>query len=164
MRYNYYTDGACTLKQSKGEYFKGAGGWAWSRADENENVLESNSGGSFSTTNNEQELMAIYQAILHYKNNYFVESNSSLYIYSDSAYCINIFTQWIKKWEENGWTRGKKGEPIENLDLIKEIWFELKLITKDFNEVKFIKVKGHSDNFVNSYVDRLAVEQKKKFS
>ena len=38
-------------------------------------------------------------------------------IYSDSAYCINTFTDWMYKWEKNNWQKANGSEP-ENLDLI----------------------------------------------
>lgn len=63
---------------------------------------------------------------------------------------------WIYSWEKNGWTRGKKHEPIENLPIIKKIW---ELLDDD---VTFIKVKGHSGNLYNELVDKMAVEAKEK--
>ena len=39
-------------------------------------------------------------------------------IYSDSAYCVNIFNNWMYSWARNNWTRPKNQE-IKNLDIIK---------------------------------------------
>ena len=54
---------------------------------------------------------------------------------------VNGFNQgWIYNWVKNNWkTSGK--EPVKN----KEIWQALYEITK-IHKVKFVKVKGHSDN------------------
>lgn len=144
-----YTDGACTLNKVNGNYEHGPGGWAFVAIDDNGEIIHTENGGSPSTTNNEQELMAIYRALDYAKK------QEDVVIYSDSAYCINIFTQWAAAWERNGWTRGKKHEPILNLELIKNIYYLL----KDMN-VTFVKVKGHASNKYNCYVDSLAVAAK----
>ena len=72
-------------------------------------------------------------------------------IYSDSAYVVNAFNQgWIYNWIKNKWmTSGK--EPVKN----KEIWQELYSLTQK-HKVKFIKVKGHSDNEFNNRCDEMA--------
>jgi ribonuclease HI len=104
------------------------------------------------------ELMAINQALRHACKN--TTQGDIVYIYSDSAYCINIFTQWISKWKANGWTRGKKHEPIENLDLIKEIDEMIFSLENSFIAVQWTKVNGHSNVKWNEYVDKLAVKAK----
>lgn len=149
-----YCDGAASMKLENGKYKRCAGGWAWAsvKDDDNicrDNVIETQSGGEDNTTNNRMELYAVYMAILH--------NEEPLEIYCDSAYVINIFSQWVEGWKRNGWTRGKKHEPIENVELIKEIYNELQ--NKD---VTFYKVKGHSTNLYNNIVDELAVIAKKE--
>lgn len=148
-----YTDGACTLNKVNGNYEHGPGGWAFVAIDNDNNIIYEEKGGSPSTTNNEQELMAIYKALSYTKE----KEPEDVVIYSDSAYCINIFTQWAAAWEKNGWTRGRKHEPILNLELIKNIYYLL----KDVN-VTFVKVKGHATNRYNCYVDSLAVAAKRE--
>lgn len=148
-----YCDGAATMKKDEcGNYIRCAGGWGWCLLNEaGTEVVSSANGGEKETTNNRMELMAVYQAI----NN----NDGDLTLYCDSAYVVNIFTQWAINWEKNGWTRGKKHEPIENLDLIKSIYE----IYKSRNIV-FEKVKGHSTNKFNNFVDELAVKAKKELS
>ena len=144
-----YTDGAATMKCINGEYQKGNGGWAWAAIDENNNLIKADFGGKENTTNNCMELMAILNALRTFKKD--------LTIYSDSAYCVNMLKPggWIYGWKRNGWTRGKKHEPIENLEIIKEIWEYLN------NNIEFIKVKGHAyEDDWNAFVDKLAVEGK----
>lgn len=157
--YNFYTDGACTLNKINGEYEHGPGGWAWALVN-SDNLLHFDSEHNDKTTNNEMELIAIYRALLYYANNLSYTDNNIINIYSDSAYSINIYTQWITAWEKNAWTRGKKHEPIQNLKLIQDTWSLINTIKNDNTVINFIKVKGHSSNKWNEYVDNLAVAAK----
>lgn len=157
MIYEFYTDGACTLNCNNGKYSKGPGGWAWALIKNNE-VTNWKSGGSTKTTNNEQELTAIMEALSYACKN--TTQCDVVRIFSDSAYCINIFTQWINGWKANGWTRGKKHEPIENLETIKTIYEMVFSLENSFIAVEWVKVKGHSNNEFNNFVDQKAVEAK----
>ena len=131
-----YTDGACSGNP-------GPGGWG--------SILmyklnrKEISGGKKDTNNNIMELTALIEGLKMLKYPCEVE------IYSDSAYVVNGFNQgWIYNWVKNNWkTSGK--EPVKN----KEIWQELYELTK-IHKVKFIKVKGHSDNEFNNRCDELA--------
>ena len=131
-----YTDGACSGNP-------GPGGWAAILIyKERKKEL---SGGKQNTTNNIMEMTAILEGLKALK----VECDVELY--SDSAYCVNAFNKkWIFKWAENGWQTADKKE-VKN----KEIWQEIFDLTKKHN-VKFIKVKGHSDNELNNRCDELA--------
>ena len=158
MTYNFYTDGAATMKKINGEYVREAGGWGVVLLV-NDCHIWAGCGHADNTTNNEMELTAIVKALSRYGHNYFA-SGDTINIYSDSAYCVNIFTQWIEGWKRNGWTRGKKHEPIQNVTIIKNIYDYIQNLKKDFIEVNFIKVKGHSGEMYNEYADRLAVAAK----
>ncbi|MBS5858353.1 MAG: ribonuclease HI [Clostridia bacterium] len=131
-----YTDGACSGNP-------GPGGWG-SILMYKGNRKEI-SGGKKDTTNNIMELTAVIEGLKMLKYPCEVE------LYSDSAYVVNGFNQgWIYNWVKNNWkTSGK--EPVKN----KEIWQELYDLTK-IHKVKFIKVKGHSDNEFNNRCDELA--------
>ena len=157
MIFKYYTDGACTLNNENGVYSKGPGGWAYARIQDGK-IATWSSGGSKKTTNNEQELTAIMEALIDAKKASL--PGDEIEIYSDSAYCINIFTQWINGWKANGWTRGKKHEPIENLEVIKTIYEMVFSLENSFIAVEWVKVKGHSNNEFNNFVDQKAVEAK----
>ena len=166
MIFNYWTDGAATMrKDENGNYIRETGGWAFALIDENNKEIQfSTSGGELQTTNQRMELEAIRRSLNHYMIHYITEKCSdTINIYSDSAYCINIFTQWIKGWVAKGWRRGKN-QPIENLDLIQDIWATIRGIEDNtFSTVNFIKVKGHSgEKDWNDYVNKLAVETKLK--
>ena len=131
-----YTDGACSGNP-------GPGGWgAILMYQGNKKEI---SGGKKNTTNNEMELTAVIEALKMLKFPCQVD------LYSDSAYVVNAFLQnWIGNWVKNNWKTSSK-EPVKN----QELWKELYELTKT-HQVKFIKVKGHSDNEYNNRCDELA--------
>ena len=131
-----YTDGACSGNP-------GPGGWgAILMYQGNEKEI---SGGKKNTTNNEMELTAVIEALKMLKFPCQVD------LYSDSAYVVNAFLQnWIGNWIKNNWKTSSK-EPVKN----QELWRELYELTKT-HQVKFVKVKGHSDNEFNNRCDELA--------
>ena len=109
------------------------------------------SGGTKQTTNNIMEITAVIEALKLLKRGCEVE------LYSDSSYVVNCFNNgWIYNWMKNNWTTSNK-EPVKN----KELWQELYELTKK-HKVKFIKVKGHSDNEFNNRCDELARNEIKK--
>lgn len=152
-----FTDGSATIRKVNGEYVRGAGGSAFAvvSGDLNE-VYHSDSQHFDNTTNNHCELYAILMALKYCHENYL---GRPVEIRSDSAYCVNMLKPggWVYGWEKNGWTRGKKHESIENLEVIQKIY---KYLLND--DVTFVKVKGHSGNVNNEIVDKLAVAAKKR--
>ena len=97
------------------------------------------------TTNNIMEITAVIEGLKMLKYECEVE------IYSDSAYVVNAFNNhWIDGWMRKNWINSNR-EPVKN----KELWQELYDLTKK-HKVKFIKVKGHSDNEFNNRCDELA--------
>ena len=131
-----YTDGACSGNPGPGGY------GAILMYENNKKEI---SGGSKQTTNNIMEITAVVEALKLLKFACDVD------VYSDSSYVVNaIEKKWIEKWQRNGWKTSSK-EPVKN----KELWEELDLLIKKHN-VKFIKVKGHSDNKHNNRCDELA--------
>ena len=133
-----YTDGACSGNP-------GPGGWGTILMfKEHKREI---SGGLKETTNNIMEITAVIEGLklLKYPCNYEVE------VYSDSVYVVNAFQKgWIENWKKKNWINSSK-EPVKN----RELWEELyELVTK--YQVKFIKVKGHSDNQYNNKCDEMA--------
>ena len=63
---------------------------------------------------------------------------------------MNGITSYIHKWKAEGWVNSKK-ELVKN----KELWIELDNERNKFTDIKFIKVKGHSDDLGNQLVDGL---------
>ncbi len=84
-------------------------------------------------TNNIAELEAIRAGLLEVKN-----PDLPIRIYTDSSYAYGLLAL--------GW------KPKKNIDIVNEI----KLLTKRFKNIEFIKVKGHSGLEGNETADRLA--------
>ncbi|MCX7923316.1 MAG: ribonuclease HI [Clostridia bacterium] len=137
-----YTDGACSGNP-------GEGGWgAILKYGEIEKEI---SGFEEHTTNNKMELTAAIEALRRLREACEVE------LYSDSAYLINGFTKgWVQSWKSNGWRNSSK-EEVKNIDL----WKELDAFNTK-HKIKWIKVKGHSDNEYNNRCDKLATGEIKK--
>lgn len=133
-----YTDGACSGNPGPGGYgailiYNG--------------VEKEISGGEKETTNNKMEIMAVLEGLRMLKE------PCDVTVYSDSAYVVNSIDKgWIYGWRKNNW-RKKDKSLVKNVELWEEM---LKLMS--IHKVKFIKVKGHSDNEYNNRCDSLAVK------
>lgn len=139
-----YTDGACSGNPGPGGYgailiYNG--------------VEKEISDGEPDTTNNKMEMMGVIKGLEALKE------PCNVTVYSDSAYIVNsINNGWIYNWKKNNWIKSDKSK-AKNIDLWEKL---LKLM--DFHDVKFVKVKGHSDNEYNNRCDRLAVKEREKYS
>jgi ribonuclease HI len=72
-------------------------------------------------------------------------------VVSDSTYVVKCFTELRHEdWELRGW-RTKKGKPVANLDL----WRELLALVRE-RTVTFEPIRGHSGDHWNEMADRLA--------
>lgn len=98
------------------------------------------------TTNNIQELKAIIYAMLHYG-----KAKELVTVYSDSAYSVNVFNDWMFKWVEKGWIKSDNKTP-ENLELI-QLYYDL---YQQGYRINLQKVKGHANNERNELADKLA--------
>ena len=134
----FYTDGSAHPNP-------GPGGFGVVIVDPNGEVIETYAKHCDNTTNNAEEMKAILYAACRARL-----AGESAVIYSDSAYAINTFTNWMYSWERNNWTKSD-GKVPENLDLVKA-FFDLSK-TMDIN---FIKVKGHKGNQYNELADKFA--------
>ena len=132
-----YTDGACSGNP-------GPGGWGVVLLYQgNKKEL---SGYQPETTNHRMELFAAIQGLAA------LREPCEVTLYSDSSYLINAFEKhWLDNWQRNGWKTSSKS-PVENQDL----WKLLLLHVKN-HRVRFVKVKGHSDNSYNTRCDEMAV-------
>lgn len=135
-----YTDGSCYPNP-------GPGGWAFALSEK-----EFQSGKVEKTTNQRMEITAILEAIAYFKFEF--PHLETLTICTDSMYCINSATRWINKWKRNDWTNSY-GQKISNRDLW-EIYDELSQDLK----INFKKVKSHSGDTMNDFVDKLAGEKR----
>lgn len=149
MNLDIYTDGGCSGNP-------GPGGWGCICLIDNFKILSYISGTAAHTTNNRMELIAILQA-LEWGDTIF--SNYNLIIHTDSSYCYNIWTQWIEGWFKNGWKKANK-QPIENPDLIQSLY---NYYTKDFQNCRLEKAKGHAGILGNELADALATQNQAKF-
>ena len=129
--YIAYTDGSCNNLSPYGE-----GGAAYIILDGQRNLVKQNSKGFIGVTNNKMELMAILSAVAA------VPAGSSLVIYTDSQYCIQVLTN---KANANNFTR-------PNANVIRQYFnYASRLKT-----IRFEWLKGHDGNEFNEMVDALA--------
>lgn len=139
-----YTDGGCRGNQSENNI----GAYAY-HLDYNGHTKDFAKAVK-NTTNNIMELTAAIESLKALKA---LKQSCNVKLHSDSAYMVNAINQnWLKGWKKNGWRRkvGKKFQPLANC----ELWQELDRLINIHN-VKFIKVKGHSDCELNNHVDML---------
>ena len=133
-----YTDGACSGNP-------GTGGWEWAVAPTGE---VNDSGGESRSTNQRMEIMAAYQAVLHFEDDPRV-----IRIVADSTYVVKCFNDgWWRGWHKRGWKNSQR-QPVANRDL----WEPFIELVIQRGRVEFEWVKGHSGNRMNDYVDALAV-------
>ncbi|MCB9535522.1 MAG: ribonuclease HI [Myxococcales bacterium] len=130
-----YTDGACSGNP-------GPGGWGvllrW-RGVERERF-----GGEAHTTNNRMELMAAIEGLAALKRAVPVR------LYTDSTYVKQGITQWVPRWQRNGWRTASKA-PVKNADL----WQRLAELNERY-DVEWRWVKGHAGHPDNERADELA--------
>ncbi|OOO00334.1 MAG: ribonuclease HI [Epulopiscium sp. Nele67-Bin004] len=134
-----YCDGGCRGNQSKNNI------GAWGVVLIYKNNIKELSGSDKNTTNNKMELTATIRALQQLKKH-----DIPVRVHVDSAYVLNGITKWIYGWIKNGWKDSKKA-PVKN----KELWQELYELKRQFKDIQFIKVKGHSDNEGNNRADEL---------
>lgn len=105
-------------------------------------------GGCENTTNQQQEIKAVTEALKQVTN-----PSIPIYLFSDSAYVINCMNQkWYAGWITNNWKNSKK-EPVKN----REYWEELLAVLEDnFFDITWTHVKGHSNIYYNECADVLA--------
>lgn len=141
---NLFTDGACRGNPGPGGY-----GVVLEFLDGKGRIhIKELSGGYRTTTNNRMELMAVLKGLEA------MDKPCHVKIYSDSQYIVNAFNQgWLTSWIANGWTRGKKKEPVKNEDLWKSILEHSKR-----HQVELIWVKGHAGHPQNERCDVLATQ------
>ena len=157
-----YTDGACSAKNGHGP----GGAAACVLNKDGERSSSPVTLNCQDTTNQQMELSAVIIglaktfSLITIIPQIYEEDCKAITVNSDSAYVINCMNQhWYVNWLKNGWKNSKK-QPVAN----RELWELLLKLLKVFNsnkyKITFNKVKGHSDNKYNNFVDKLAVEVK----
>lgn len=103
--------------------------------------------GVLGATNNQMELTGLLKALQKLKSSH--GNHFPITLYSDSKYIIDAINQhWLDSWAKKNW-RKSNGKLVLNQGLWKEIYSLL----KDFSQISFIWVKGHSNNVGNNFVD-----------
>ena len=147
----FYTDGAYSSKTEMG-------GWA-AICLEDGMIIDEQTGYEPYSTNNRMELMAILSA---FENINTIETTpTKVIVYTYRAYAANAFNQaWYQSWLKNGWKTADR-QDVKNQD----IWHRLVALyikLKVKYSLEIVRVKGHSSNKWNSYVDALAVRARQK--
>lgn len=104
----------------------GRGGWCYIVIKDSKKIIKS--GYAKESTNNIMELTALINCI---------KSENVDVIYSDSAYVVNGFNEWMHSWAKKQWCNSSKKE-IKNIELWKELFslYSTKLTVK--------WIKGHA--------------------
>lgn len=130
-----YTDGACSGNP-------GPGGWGviLQYGDKRKELCD----GEAHTTNNRMELTAAIKALEALKEPCAVE------LWTDSQYVQQGITEWIKRWQSNGWRTANR-KPVQNA----ELWQQLLALTEK-HMVSWQWLKGHAGHAENERCDELA--------
>jgi ribonuclease HI len=95
------------------------------------------------TTNNRMELMAVIAGLEALKL-----PGSNVVTYTDSKYVADAVEKgWVFQWESKAFKKKKNSD----------LWIRFLKIYRKHN-VRFVWVKGHSNNIENEICDRLAVD------
>lgn len=143
----YYTDGSCVgngRTNAKGGYgvvgINEDGLLSFVRAKRSDN-----------TTNNREELKAILYVMLTAGTQSSDDWSQPPIVYSDSAYCVNTFNDWMFRWAANNWVKSD-GKIPENLDLI-QAYYDHYI---NGYRIDLRKIKGHAGEEWNELADMLA--------
>lgn len=130
-----FTDGACSGNP-------GPGGWGVLLR--HGTVEKELCGGEAETTNNRMEMTAAIRALEALKRPVRVR------LHTDSQYLRNGVTQWLPRWQANGWRTADR-KPVKNVDLWQRL---LELLAR--HEVEWRWVRGHAGHPENERADALA--------
>ena len=108
------------------------------------------SGGAKATTNNQMELTAAIEALNALTRPCEVE------FYTDSQYLRKGITEWIAKWQKNGWMTAEK-KPVLN----QELWQRLYQLSQ-IHDIHWKWTRGHAGNVYNERVDQLATQAREQ--
>ena len=136
-----YTDGSAHPNP-------GPGGFGVVVVDDNDNLIDCYSKQTNETTNNREEIKAILYSLIVYGRGH--DEWTAPVVYSDSNYCVQTFTDWMYRWQRNGWVKSDNKIP-ENLDLI-QAYFDC----EKEGRITLMKIKGHAGHKWNELADKLA--------
>ncbi|MDP3661553.1 MAG: ribonuclease HI [bacterium] len=98
------------------------------------------------TTNNRMELMGAIASLEYLSGT----EAKNITLYADSNYVVLGMTEWIERWQRNGWKTANK-KPVENQDL----WERL-LSAADGKEIQWKRIDGHKGIVGNERCDEIA--------
>lgn len=102
-------------------------------------------------TNNRAEISAAIVALLRTK------PNEDVILYTDSVYLRQSITEWIFRWQANGWRTANK-KAVQNVDLFQKL-LEIQNEKKEHGSMVDWKwVKGHGSVEGNIMADKLATD------
>ena len=147
-----FTDGACIHNGKPGA--RGAYAAVWP------NYMHLNFGlllpPTEKQTNNRAELRAVLAAIE--RTDQVIDPNRArpIVVHTDSMLIVNTVTKWMPGWKKNGWRKGRTGEAVANVDLLKilDLWLS-------YRKIAFRFVRAHTgrqdyDSTYNNIVDQIA--------
>lgn len=140
-----YTDGSTRIRNQRGVYNIGGHGWV---AVEDGKIINAYATERTGTTNNKEELLGILDAFMKYGTK---DLENAPIIYTDSAYALNCFTDWMYRWKDQGWQLLTGGTPL-NLDIIQAFYNHEQ---KGYHVI-LKKIEGHSGHTFNELADQLA--------
>ena len=156
-----FTDGSTLNNQIKGNR-KGGVGVFFGDNDERNISLALKESDSNKVTNQVAELLAcikgVEKILLEEEIN-----ERKIIIYTDSMYIVNSIQKWAINWEKNNWKKSDNKD-VENIDLIKKLYYYSKNLKIDFRHVRSHQKEPNKDNpnykiwYGNNQADRLAVE------
>lgn len=102
-------------------------------------------------TNNQAELIGVLYALQQIKltMDHLIKYSKPVVVISDSMYCINTVTKWMKAWEKNNWKKAN-GEAILNPELIQAIntlwqWINKRVASSNMHKkIKFEHQNSHT--------------------
>ena len=145
--FGVFADGACRGNP-------GPGSWGVMIQNEKAEIVFKSSGVDVPTTNNKMELSGVIQGLKGLIDKWIEDgisdSETPVYIYSDSKYVTEGVTSWIAGWKNRGWKKADGKEP-ENISL----WRELDSLNSKFSKVNYIWVKGHAGHPQNEMCDQM---------
>lgn len=137
-----HTDGAC-----KGNPGRGGWGVVLQRLEGGEVIKEATlKGAARDTTNNVMELTAAIEGLSVLK-----DKAVPVRVVTDSEYVVKGMTEWLAKWEANGW-RTAAGKPVSNEFLWRALWE----LAGGFVSVSWEWTRGHAGHALNQRADDLA--------
>jgi ribonuclease HI len=146
-----YTDGACP---SNGLQDPQAGIGIFFSPNSEHNVSARLPGPR--QTNQRAELYAVLKALEHL-HTHPPPPPAHIVILTDSRYAQQALTEWVYKWEREGWRTANRGEVVSK-DLFKRAKDMLDSLGERGTIVKLKHVRGHAGVWGNEMADKLAVK------